>query len=591
MKRLVFLASFLVLTALSAAAAHTANVSASVDRTRITDGETLTLTVTIEGGKGEVNVGGIRDFEVASRGTSSSYNMINGNVSSQTAYIFTLVPLKKGHLVIPPLPVETGGKTVYTEMIPVEVGDSPRAGGGADTETADAFTQLSVSGDSPFVGEQITCRFSLYNAVPIANAAVSKAPDFPGFSAEKLTDNRSYSKIVNGRRFDVTELVYVLTPEQAGVHVIGPATISCDLVVRTAPRSRSRFDSFFNDPFFGGGQSLQPRRLTADPVTVNVRPLPEYKGAEPFSGLVGEFSIAAEIGQTELAEGDSCNIAVVISGRGNIKSAAAPRFDFPAAFKVYEDTPTEDVTVGETGVSGKKRFPAALVAVSPGKYTVGPFSLTYFDVKRNAYATISTAPIDITVKPGGKRQPDAVAGDNSSDGEKMSPPVRKQAVEFTGHDIFPVKPDLSALEHARPVPLTLFLLMTGGPFVLYGLAAAVMSRVRRKTGDATLMSRRSRAALKEARRDRLTAEARLDLLFKAVVYAVYARAGRKGESLTYREARQLLTDNGCDETIAEKSSRLLEEIEQARYGGRAVDQDFMTRTLASAGTLIRRIVP
>jgi hypothetical protein len=453
------------------------------------------------------------------------------------------------------------------------------------------FARLSVSNASPYVGEQITCRLSLYKAARIANAAVTRALEFPGFLTEKLTENRTDARVVNGRRFEVTELVYVLTPEKAGTHTIGPATISCDLVVQRAPRGRSMFDSFFNDPFSGGGQALERRHLTAEPVTVTVRPLPEYNGSEPFSGLVGEFTIAAEIDATEIAAGDSCNIATIISGRGNIKAAPAPRFDFPGAFKVYEDTPVGDIAVSEAGVSGKKRFPAALVAITPGAYTVGPFSLNYFDVKRKAYTTISTAPIEVTVKEADKSQPVDAAGDTAAGQEKLPPPVRKQTVEFTGHDIFPVKPDLSALEHRQPVSPLLFILLVGGPFVLYGMGAVIMSRVRRKIDDATLMTRQARAALKSAHRRGLNVEERLDLLFKAVVYAVYARAGRKGESLTYREARELLRGNGCEEAVADSASRLLEVIEQARYGGRTVDPDFFRETLASAETLIRRIVP
>lgn len=588
----LFILLFSIMTTVDPAQA--AEVSATVDKTIVESGESLTFTVSITGGKGEVDVSGIRDFEVASRGTSSSYNIVNGNVSSKVEYLFTLIPLKQGRLLIPPLPVTVKGRTVYTEMIAIEVSNRPQPGAGSGTaseEAAEVFARLSVSDETPYLGEQITCRLSLYNAVSIANATVTSSPDFTGFSAEKLADNRNYSKIVNGRRFNVTDLVWVLTPESVGKHTIGPAAVSCDLVVRSrTPRGRSLFDSFFNDPFFGGGQSLEPRRLTAEPVVVTVRPLPEYNGTEPFSGLVGEFSIAAEIDQTDITEGDSVNMAVTISGRGNIKAASSPVVDLVDAFKVYEDAPVEEIAASEAGVSGRKRFPAALVALKPGDYTLGPFSLTYFDVNRKSYITISTAPVTVTVKKSEKSQTVDLSGDRDTAGG-LSPSVRKQAVEFTGHDIFPVKEDLSALEHQEPLPLTIFALLVGGPFVLYGLAALLMARVRRKIDDSTLMARKARTLLKAAAGGRASVEDRLDLLFKAVVYAVYARAGRKGESLTYREARQLLKEKGCEEALADKSCRLLEEIEQARYGGRTVDPAFFKEKLTSAGTLIRRILP
>ena len=588
MKRLVLI-TFILLVTLQAGAARAANVSASVDKTRIAGGESLALTVSVDGGKGNVNVGGIRDFKVIPRGTSSSINIVNGSMSSRTDYAYTLIPLKKGPLVIPPLPVTVDNKTVYTEMIPVEVSDTPGPAG--EIKDKDVFVRLSVSDPSPWLGEQITCRLSVYHAVPIPNAALEVAPEFPGFSAEKLPDNRSYAKVVDGRRFEVTELVYVLTPEAAGEHTIGPAVIACDVVVRGAPRGNSLFDSFFNDPFFGGAHNLKHRRLTAEPVKLTVRPLPEYTGNEPFSGLVGEFAISAEMDQTTIAEGESVNMAVIISGRGNIQAASDPGFNLPDAFKVYEDAPVEDIAASDAGVSGKKRFPAALVALTPGRYTVGPFSLTYFDIDRESYITISTAPIEVVVNASDKKTTGNAGDTGATPGEHLPQPVRKQAVEFTGHDIFPLKQDISALDAQGPIPIGLFLLLIGWPFLAFTLAAVIVTRIRRKIDDKTLMGRKAKAALKSAGNNKLAVEERLDLLFKAVVYAVYARAGRKGESLTYREARQMLQAKGCDETVSDNACRLLEEIEQARYGGRGVDDAFLDKAMASAGSMIRRIMP
>ena len=588
MKRLVLI-TLLLLVTVRAGTARAAEVSAVVDKTRITSGESLTLTVTVDGAKGKVNVDGIRDFQVVSRGTTSSFNIVNGSMSSRTEYAYNLIPLKKGPLVIPALPVTVSGKTIYTEMIAIEVSDNPRTDG--RPKDADVFVRLSLSDSSPWLGEQITCRLSLYNAVPITNAALTADPEFPGFSAQKLPDNRSYARVVGGRRFDVTELVYVLTPEVAGEHTLGPAVIACDVVGRGAPRGNSLFDSFFNDPFFGGGHNLEHRLLTAETVNVTVRPLPEYTGSEPFSGLVGEFAISAEMDQTTITEGESANMAVIISGRGNIQAASNPGFNLPDAFKVYEDAPVEEIAASDAGVSGKKRFPAALVALSPGRYTVGPFSLTYFDVDRESYITISTAPTEVVVNASDKKMTGNAGDTDAMAGDQLPRPVRKQEVEFTGHDIFPLKQDLSALKHQGQIPVRIFLLLIGGPFLLYGAATAGITRIRRQIDDKTLMCRKSKAALKSAGDGKLTAEERLDLLFKAVVYAVYARAGRKGESLTYREARRMLGENGCDETASDNACRLLEEIEQARYGGRSADPAFIDKATASAGSMIRRIMP
>ncbi|MDY6832281.1 MAG: BatD family protein [Thermodesulfobacteriota bacterium] len=554
--------------------ARSPQVSATVDRTVLGSGESLTLTVTIEGSDGNVDVSGIQDFDVVSRGTAQSLRIINGKTSREMRYTYVLVPLKEGALSIPALPVTIDKETFHTEAITIRVAEEDRP---AMQGASDVFAEVTVSDPSPYVGQQVVCRVSLYHAVRIADAGLSSGPVFDGFTPKIVSNDRSYTKIISGRRYDVTELVYVLTPEQVGTFEVGATRIRCNVISRQQRNRGFPFDTFFDDT------RLVPRVISANPVSVRVRPLPPYSGTVPFSGLVGEFDLSAKTDRTSVHAGDSVNLTVTIKGKGNVQDAPLPDIDLDNAFKVYADVPVDDTTANEDGVSGKKTFPVALVALFPGDYIIGPFSVVYFDTARGEYKTASTTALPITVLEADEESPAAVfaAGD-----DKKPPGIEKKEVQFIDKDIFPLKEGLDAISHRRPMTLWYFLALLAFPVPAYAVAGIVVSRLRRNEPVARTMAKQARAALAGARPGDANAAERL---YKAIVYAIFARAGKKGESLTYKEARQLLRQSSCPEALADTAAETLEKVEQMRFGGGAIDPGAGERLFKTVKDLVRRL--
>ncbi|MDY6822995.1 MAG: BatD family protein [Thermodesulfobacteriota bacterium] len=571
------IALLVVMAVVTPGFAQTPAVTAEVNRTAMAPGETLTLTVVIKGTKGRVNVSGIRDFDVFSSRSSQNYTIINGKTSREVRYVYTLVPQKTGRLLIPPLPVDVDGKTLYTEMIAIQVRQD--ASDGTDSAEKDVFATIHVSDRSPYIGQQIVCRVALYNAVRIGNAELRDGPVFDGFDARKLDDSRSYAKIISDRRYDVTELVYILTPEKTGVFQVGEARIMCEVVTQVPRRSGFPFNSFFND------SRMVPRIIAAAPVKVTVQPLPEYTGTGDPSGLVGEFDISAAVDATVVDEGDSCNLTITVKGRGNIRDAAMPALNLPEAFKVYQDTPTENVKVTEDGITGSKQFAAALVALTPGEYTIGPFSLTCFDTEKARYVTRSTGSIKITVKPAPGR-----SHVNVHEGEpgRAKPAVRKKTVDYTGKDIFSIKSGLDALADRDPISPWAFAIMLAVPYGVLGLLIAGFRYRQKGEPISRQMARQSRQALQDAKKDSLHMA---DHLYRAMIAAIYAKAAKQGVSLTRNEAAALLSESGCEVDFIESVCRRLDEIESVKYGGAVLDTEAAEDLLASARRIIRRLLP
>jgi len=555
--------------------AEDVEVQASVDRTQVAVGESLQLKVSIRGGDGTVDVSAIQDFDIISRGSATNINMSNGRFSRENAYTYVLMPLRRGESTIPPLPVQSGGTVVRTRPISVTV--TPRSEPDR-AEGREVFVEAGISNEAPYEGEQIVYSFRVYQRVQIANPRFQE-PNFKGFTAKRLEDQRTFTTVVDSREYHVIELNFILLSLGSGVHPIEPAILNCK-VIHSGSRRRN-----FSDPFFGlnrGG--FETRRFATEPVTVDVRPLPPYHGEGRFSGLVGAFDIESQIETDELKEGDSATLSIHIQGIGNVMDAEEPAVQVPDAFKVYKDAPEETVRLEPTGYTGRKVFRMALVPMKPGIYQLDPVSLVYFDTDREDYVQEFTRPLQLTVTPAEEKDQLAVVTPSLT---AVTP--RKDQVVFTGRDILPLKEDLDGLKTARPMSGGWFLLFLMIPPAVFGLTKTALVLSRKTDSPSRRMAERSEKALREAAANEAAGEAFYACLYRAVISAVLARADTYGETLTYSEVRSILSNRSCSPEVIDHALGLLETIESARFGGRIMDGEDRRGLLSETRGLVKSL--
>lgn len=558
--------------------AQAVDVRAYVDRTVISIGESLQLTVAISDGDGTVDISAIQDFKVLSKGSGTSINIINNQVSKETTYQYTLIPTKEGNLIIPALAVYSNGRTYHTQEISITVSKSAVS----DGSSSFVFVEGTVSKSSIYEGEHFIYTFRLYNAVQIANARFQR-PGFSGFTSKEIEDRKSYRKVINGREFNVTEVNFVLIPIKPGEIIIEPSILECDLV-RRRPSSRiSPFDSFFNDSFFGQ-TDLQHRVYQTEPIAITVNPLPPYTDGK-FSGLVGKFRIQTEIDHSTLKIGDSATLSVIIEGTGNIMDADEPSVTIPDAFKVYKDAPREDIKLDMNGYNGKKIYQSALVALTEGNYIINPISFTYFDIENGQYQTLKTEPIAISVHPSEKKDNLQVF---SSPSEQL--PSLKKKVEFTGRDILPIKDDLDSIKNKSILSFGWFMICIAIPAIICIGIILSMSFFKKVDDPSIIMAKRAERALQEA--SNASEDMFFSCLYRALVSQILSNAGMKGESLTYTEAQQILQRKGYPEETIKRVIHLLEKIESAIFGGpevkKTVKEDLLSETRQVIKTISKK---
>lgn len=536
--------------------------TATVDKTEITLEDSIFFSVEVEGGKAAVDLSPIKNFRVISKGSSSSYNFINGRSERKSTYQYVLMPLAKGNFRIPPIGVTMDGQTVFTNPIDISVKQETSDKG----EFKPLFAEASVEKENIFVGEQTVFTLRFFTSKRIVGAGFETPPEFKGFSVKQFEEEKNFTRTIKGVRFNVTEVDYLIIPAKPGEFTINPVSLVARVVVPSDLNS-----------FFMSDQS-KPVRVVSNPVRITVTAVPEYQGDGEYSGLTGKFDIQADIDKKEIRTGESGTITYKISGSGNIMDAALPRIVIDEdRFKVYDDNPVEETKLTARGYEGFKLFKKAVVPLKQGEYTVPSISLTYFDVEKRGFQTIFTEEIHINALP-------SVMAEQQPENITAAPKKKhlKKDVSYLNKDILEIKEGLDVLNDYNEIPPFLFFIGLMIPGVLFGALKVFLAGTRQSVSMEKQMKEKARQHLKQAGKMKAQGEDFMARLYSCIVALIYSKAGRTGETITVQEAGKILKDAGMEESKAGEITGLIEDIEGARFGGKLIDEkiaaQFLTRT-------------
>ncbi|MBA3010599.1 MAG: tetratricopeptide repeat protein, partial [Desulfobacula sp.] len=561
-------------------------VTAQVDKTRIAPGERVSLQVVVDGGKAEVDLSPMGDFQILSSGTSTSRSYTNGEWTYQVVYQYQLVPEKTGVLVIPPLTVVHEKQTLMTEEIRILVSEAPLP---AD-QPRQLFVEAQVASPDLVVGQQTVYTIKLFAAARFARASL-KAPAFASFAARELEERKNYTQTVNGIPYLVNEVYYILQAEKPGRFEIAPAVIMADLIQSSG---NDPLNSFFNDSFFSAARTKSVQ-VASNSLSLEVSPLPPLPGDKTFSGLVGQFTMGTAIDKPTLSVGESATLTLTIQGTGNIMDAGSLPLNLDKSqVKIYEDTPIEEMAATAEGYSGKKIFKRALVPVQEGILVIPSLSLTYFDVDVREYKTILTDKIFLDVRENAvilTPKPLAENGPGPDPGKSTDHPVgpAKQEVVMVNKDILDIRDTISILSNPVHFDFSLFVLLVMAPGLIYGCFALVFHLQTREKSIGTRMGQKAKAALKTGEKLAASGKPFLNHLQLGLVAAILAKGDKQGESLTCDEARQILTRTGTQQTLIDEVVTLLETLDASRFGGQTMDASKATLFLGRVKQVIKML--
>src|SRR5690606_6224651 len=389
-------------------AAQAQPVTASIDRTEITRGETVTLTLRVDGAQGGVQMDLSpleEDFELVGTRTSSQLRSINNRTEMWIDYYLTLFPRSEGQLEIPPLQV--AGVTTQGGL---SVNVLPRAETRMDGQ--ELFLEAVIDKESLYVQEQLLFSIRLYYTINGIRNPVFTELNLPDTVIQNIGSPNQYEKLVDGVRYGVYEKQYAIFPQRSGTLTIP------DIMFRGEVTDGSSRYVFRN---------LATRTITSftEGYEIEVLEKPANYPADAIWLPANDLTITQRWDNdfSNVRIGDAVGRVIRIEATG-LDGAALPPLQLPSVdtVNIYPDPPSIERAYIDGNVVGTRVEAYQLVMTETGSVRVPGISVPWFDVDTEEikYATIddiaiSVGPLRSTADGSGQQLPE--------DGSALDPTV------------------------------------------------------------------------------------------------------------------------------------------------------------------------
>jgi len=509
--------------------------------------------------------------------TSRNVQWINGDVKSvvSVTLIYYAVVSEPGTYVIPEARFETKKLTVSSperQIVITAGGQAPAAGqqqgqgqarsaGDAPAAGSEASMRLLFSDREVYAGEPITVTLKLYTRINLSGIQELKYPDFKGFLREDIETPplRSLeSETIDGVQYGTGVVQrFVLYPQIAGEIRIEPVEMTVLVQERTGTR-----DPFFDDPFFDSffsSVSTVPRKISTQPVTVRVRPLPTPRPVD-FHGAVGSFALESSISGSEAKLNDAITLTLTLKGTGNLNLAGEPVINFPQGIEKYDPK----VTVRSSGTSsGSKTFEYLLIPRNPGTFEIPPVSYTVFDPQQEKYVTLRTEGYTVSV-----------SGTPGAEDGEAPVYIPGEDMKYLGQDIRYIRNGSVRLSTISAPLVTKLHYWLWFALALFITAVVLLLRREQMKRSADIVGQKNRRAAKNARKRLAKATALLKSGRNEQVNAEVARSlwGYLGDKLrippseiTRDKCYSALRARNTGEELITELDRILTATEYSQY--------------------------
>ncbi|HEX7154292.1 MAG TPA: BatD family protein [Thermoanaerobaculia bacterium] len=348
-----------------------------IDKRTLSLTDTLIITVSLEEDFANVETVDVpvRNLRILGEpSTSTEFAWVNGQTTRRKVLRFRARGLEPGAATVGPLVLRASNGQVDTLNAQALQVMADRTSSSNDPEVI--LRELQGSGRDLFfmvaevdktrvvAGEQVVVTWTLYNAAVVQQWQISGVPKLEDFWSEEI-DVRS----VQPEQTFVGDVVMQRVPvRRVALFPLrsGPLRIS-GMSVEAAIMRRMR-----GGPFSVFEGSLVDVTYTAAPLTIAVEPLP--MGPKPDA--VGEFVL--QCGKPWQANNGPVVIDVTLSGSGNARASAAPRFAGRVAGNVQIEAGEVTVRRDLDAVAMTRKWKYVLFPAEAGTMTIPPLVLDVF---------------------------------------------------------------------------------------------------------------------------------------------------------------------------------------------------------------------
>lgn len=351
-----------------------ATVSASVDRSQVTLGQSFTLTINLPDSNDTPNLDVLKsNFEIYGTSTSSQTNIINGKVNSQNTLTVNLIPKNPGKQLIPAIKVGNDA----TAPISIEVSEGDSNNKVANAKDSAVYLEASVGKQSLYVGVPFLYTVKLYFNVSLSNLSMEPL-NIDGAQIEAQGKPIQYQSNENGKTYQVVEQRFMVTPNKSGKLTIPPAKIRGVIADND---NNSFFPMMANKPFMANSK---PVNLEVKAVPANIAinqwfPAKNVKATDSWSISSGSLKVGEPLTHT-----------VSLEALG-VPATSIPELEInnPAGVNAYPDKAQSSTNSNNGELTGTKTFKIAYIPTKAGTLSFPTITIKWWDITADTLKTVT----------------------------------------------------------------------------------------------------------------------------------------------------------------------------------------------------------
>ncbi|WP_310554647.1 BatD family protein [Flavobacterium sp.] len=516
---------------------------------------------------------------IAGPSQSVSYQWVNQRKSFEKTYSYYLAPIKKGTFIIKSATIEINGQLLKTNPVKIIVGNavaeepdpySPYYQQQRQQQQRQQQQQLDassgkegvhlvaeISNPNPYLNEPITVVYKIYvsNNSGVRGWSQIDNPKYSNFWSQNI-DIKQLS-IQQGKykgqdyRYAILRKT-VLYPQKSGKLEIAPLSLDVEVEIPSGQAD-----------FFGRQQmTVGTKRVSAGARLISVKPLPEAGKPTDFSGAVGDFDFKVSPSKTTLKNGESLDLKVEVSGKGNLKLFTLPKPIIPSSLEMYDPVHKENVSTPLSGMVGNISDSYTIIPQYKGSYPIQPLTFSYFDLGSKTYKTITSKSMNIEVLDGPTASNDNTVASNN--------PNKTKIATNAAFGFIKLKTTLVDVKKAPFLDSGLFYVLLLLPFLLIPIIMAIKKKKEAIDGDVVgnrikLSNKLAKKYLSEAQKQINNKEPFYIALEKAMHNFLKAKLHIETSEMSKDKIKEILLSKKANPESVGNFIALTENCEFARY--------------------------
>lgn len=570
MKRIAYII-FLLITQFSFAQVE---FSAKLSRTKIGLNENVRVEFAMNADGDNFQLPAFENFRVIGGPYQQvSTSIINGKRSYNRSFGYNLQPTKKGVLTIGSASISINGQIYKTEPIELTVTDAVQRPNDTTEQLIEPDESVhlvaQISNLNPYLNEPITVLYKLYfkEGLGIRNFTATDNPEYNDFWSHNI-DNKDYEAVSETYKGETYSSVIVkkvvLYPQKSGRLSLAPLSMNLALEVPTNRRD-----------FFGRRvYSSTNAKVSTGTTSITVKDLPENGKPEDFSGAVGSFDFKVSTNKTAVRQGETIEMDVVISGKGNLELFGLPKPIVPSALEMYDPISKKQINVSISGMSGSKSDKYTIIPQFQGKYIIKPMNFSYFDLDSKSYKTITSKEILIDMIDGPISSGQASVANDTSMQNQQNPQTQFKFIDL--------KTNLESIKTEDFLFSKSFFFWLFLP--LFFIPLLILFKRKKEQIDGDIVGNKLKATnrlakkyLSQAKKNQNDNQKFYEALERALHNFLKAKLKIETSEMSKDKISELLADRKADTTSIQDFIALLESAELVRYApslATSVNQDY-----------------